>query len=101
MRWKFHQLTCDYNCNLEQPSGGFFALPLLWLVNVVWFFQQAFLRTWFKEQKQIRYYVSGSVIGFFLYMVPIVAWFVYFQQHRIELGKWGQSISFITPAGRP
>ena len=82
-------------------TGGFFALPLLWFVNVIWFFQQAFIRTWFKEQQQIRYYVSGSIVGFFVYMIPIVAWAIYFQQHRVEMGHWGQSISFITPAGRP
>lgn len=79
--------------------GGFFALPLLWLVNFIWFFKQAFLRAWFKEQQQIRYYVGGSILGFFAYMVPILVWAIYFQTHRLELGKWGQSISFIIPAG--
>lgn len=81
--------------------GGFFALPLLWLVNVIWFFQQAFMRAWFKEQKQIRYYVGGSMIGFLVYMVPMLVWAVYFQTNRLQLGEWGQSITFITPAGRP
>lgn len=87
--------------NKHLSIGGIFALPLLWLVNFVWFFKQAFIRPQFDEQKQIRYYLGGSLIGFIIYTVPIVTWAVYFQNHRLELGDWGKSISFITPAGQP
>lgn len=34
--------------------GGFAFLPFLWLVNVVWFFQDAFVKPAYTEQVQIK-----------------------------------------------
>lgn len=34
--------------------GGFALLPFLWLVNVVWFFREAFIKPTYAEQLQIR-----------------------------------------------
>uniref|UniRef100_A0A669EE53 Gamma-secretase subunit PEN-2 n=2 Tax=Oreochromis TaxID=8139 RepID=A0A669EE53_ORENI len=34
--------------------GGFAFLPFLWLVNVVWFFREAFLKPSYTEQLQIK-----------------------------------------------
>lgn len=34
--------------------GGFAFLPFLWLVNVVWFFQEAFIKPTYTEQLQIK-----------------------------------------------
>ncbi|KAJ0066048.1 hypothetical protein NL108_001273, partial [Boleophthalmus pectinirostris] len=33
---------------------GFALLPFLWLVNVIWFFKEAFLKPSFTEQVQIK-----------------------------------------------
>lgn len=35
-------------------SGGFALLPFLWLVNVVWFFREAFFKPAYTEQLQIK-----------------------------------------------
>jgi presenilin enhancer 2 len=35
-------------------SGGFAFLPFLWLVNVVWFFKEAFVKPTYTEQLQIK-----------------------------------------------
>lgn len=35
-------------------SGGFAFLPFLWLVNVLWFFKEAFLKPAYTEQPQIK-----------------------------------------------
>lgn len=35
-------------------SGGFAFLPFLWLVNVLWFFREAFLKPTYTEQLQIK-----------------------------------------------
>lgn len=35
-------------------SGGFAFLPFLWLVNVVWFFREAFVKPAYTEQLQIK-----------------------------------------------
>uniref|UniRef100_A0A672GLE2 Gamma-secretase subunit PEN-2 n=1 Tax=Salarias fasciatus TaxID=181472 RepID=A0A672GLE2_SALFA len=34
--------------------GGFAFLPFLWLVNVVWFFREAFMKPAYTEQLQIK-----------------------------------------------
>uniref|UniRef100_A0A7N6ADQ5 Gamma-secretase subunit PEN-2 n=1 Tax=Anabas testudineus TaxID=64144 RepID=A0A7N6ADQ5_ANATE len=34
--------------------GGFAFLPFLWLVNVVWFFREAFVKPAYTEQLQIK-----------------------------------------------
>ncbi|XP_076137336.1 gamma-secretase subunit PEN-2 isoform X2 [Alosa pseudoharengus] len=34
--------------------GGFAFLPFLWLVNVVWFFREAFVKPTYNEQLQIK-----------------------------------------------
>ncbi|NWZ16906.1 PEN2 secretase, partial [Agelaius phoeniceus] len=34
--------------------GGFLLLPFLWLVNVLWFFRDAFLAPPFGEQPRIK-----------------------------------------------
>ncbi|KAG1951978.1 gamma-secretase subunit PEN-2 [Pimephales promelas] len=34
--------------------GGFAFLPFLWLVNVMWFFKEAFLKPAYTEQPQLK-----------------------------------------------
>uniref|UniRef100_A0A8C2WEH7 Gamma-secretase subunit PEN-2 n=1 Tax=Cyclopterus lumpus TaxID=8103 RepID=A0A8C2WEH7_CYCLU len=34
--------------------GGYAFLPFLWLVNVVWFFKEAFMKPVYTEQLQIK-----------------------------------------------
>lgn len=34
--------------------GGLAFLPFLWLINFIWFFKHAFLRSSYKEQSEIR-----------------------------------------------
>lgn len=57
MRLKIFQwLVNDYFCKifLFISPGGFAFLPFLWLVNVVWFFREAFLKPAYTEQLQIK-----------------------------------------------
>ena len=50
--------------------GGFAFLPFLWLVNIFWFFREAFLAPAYTEQSQIKGYVWRSAVGF-LFLVII------------------------------
>lgn len=57
MRLKIFQwLVNDQFCQifLFISPGGFAFLPFLWLVNVVWFFREAFLKPAYTEQLQIK-----------------------------------------------
>ncbi|RWS29639.1 membrane protein-like protein [Leptotrombidium deliense] len=80
--------------------GGFALLPLLWIVNFVWFFGEAFRRAPFAEQKQIRTYVVRSALGAVFWIIVLLAWNIYFQLNRASL-SWGDYMSFIIPTGIP
>lgn len=54
--------------------AGFAFLPFLWLVNFVWFFQQAFTRKPFPEQNQIKkcnFYLLFFIVYEFKPLIPI------------------------------
>ncbi|XP_022442162.1 gamma-secretase subunit PEN-2 isoform X2 [Monodon monoceros] len=41
--------------------GGFAFLPFLWLVNIFWFFREAFLVPAYTEQSQIKGYLPATL----------------------------------------
>lgn len=79
--------------------GGCAFLPLLWIVNVCWFFRYAFQKTVFEQQTQIRKYVILSFVGSILWVGCIIAWIVVFQQNRVMWGETGDALSFVIPKG--
>ncbi|XP_072049320.1 gamma-secretase subunit PEN-2-like [Amphiura filiformis] len=81
--------------------GGFFLLPFLWFINVIWFFREAFIRPAFDQQKQIRSYLIRSFIGSTIWTTALVAWITIFQLKRAEWGETADRISFIIPKGMP
>jgi len=81
--------------------GGFALLPFLWLINGVWFFKHAFMRTSFPQQKQMRQYVIRSLIGSLLWAIGLISWIAIFQMNRVKWGVQGDDLSFVIPKGRP
>ncbi|CAF1632304.1 unnamed protein product [Rotaria magnacalcarata] len=47
-------------------QGGCACLPLLWIINAIWFYKQAFKVEPYPQQVDIRKYVIRSVIGAFI-----------------------------------
>ncbi|CAF4708775.1 unnamed protein product, partial [Rotaria magnacalcarata] len=45
---------------------GCACLPLLWIINAIWFYKQAFKVEPYPQQVDIRKYVIRSVIGAFI-----------------------------------
>lgn len=81
--------------------GGFALLPVLWLVNFIWFFRDAFLKDSFPEQKKIRQFVIISgILGFFGIGV-VVAWAIVYQKYRLDWGEAGDRLLFVIPVGKP
>jgi presenilin enhancer 2 len=99
-------------------SVGFGLLPFVWTVNVVWFFEDAFLKPAFEEQKQIKRCKCGSnfslslrlhklaipdvtwsAIGSILWFAVLIAWVVTFQTNRTAWGELGDDLSIIIPLG--
>lgn len=74
---------------------GFFLLPFVWLVNAIWFFNEAFRKPEFEEQKEIKKYVIYSAIGTLVWFIALVVWVIVFQLHRSEWGEYADNISFI------
>jgi presenilin enhancer 2 len=62
--------------------AGFFLLPLFWLVNFVWYYNDAYKVEPFDEQPQFKRYVIRSGIGFIFWTVLLVSWVFYFQTQR-------------------
>ncbi|XP_031620055.1 gamma-secretase subunit pen-2-like isoform X2 [Contarinia nasturtii] len=76
---------------------GFALLPFIWAVNTVWFFDEAFRKPAYDEQKSIRKYVIFSAIGALLWAIGLAAWITIYQTNRVAWGEFADSISFIIP----
>ncbi|CAG9770008.1 unnamed protein product [Ceutorhynchus assimilis] len=81
--------------------AGFALLPFVWAVNAIWFFNEAFRKPEYNEQKQIRKYVIYSGMGALLWLILIVTWITVFQINRASWGEFADKISFIIPLGTP
>ncbi|XP_064425383.1 gamma-secretase subunit PEN-2 isoform X2 [Latimeria chalumnae] len=81
--------------------GGFALLPFLWLVNVIWFFKEAFMKPSYTEQLQIRTYVKHSAIGLLFWVAVLTTWITIYQKYRAEWGEVGDYLSFTIPLGIP
>lgn len=80
--------------------GGFAFLPFLWFVNAVWFFNEAFRKPPYEQQKMVKTYVIRSMIGTVLWVGVVVAWVTVFQLNRASWGATADYLSFIIPAGK-
>lgn len=78
---------------------GFVFLPFIWAVNAIWFFNEAFRKPAYDEQKQIRKYVIFSGIGAILWGLVLTAWIITFQVNRVAWGQFADDLSFIIPLG--
>ncbi|CAD7076689.1 unnamed protein product [Hermetia illucens] len=81
--------------------AGFAFLPFAWAINVVWFFNEAFNKPPYEEQKQIRRYVLFSALGAAVWLVVLIAWITIFQTYRAQWGEVADRMSFIIPLGKP
>ncbi|KAI5697714.1 gamma-secretase subunit PEN-2 isoform X1 [Diaphorina citri] len=98
--------------------GGFFFLPCLWLVNVVWFFPEAFghadlvsvepeptdesegeRRT--RIRSAARRYVIISALGAAVWAIVLGTWVYVYQTRRSQWGEFGDAVSAIIPRGKP
>ncbi|KAL3270616.1 hypothetical protein HHI36_021150 [Cryptolaemus montrouzieri] len=78
---------------------GFALLPFVWAVNAIWFFNEAFRKPEYEEQKQLKKYVIYSAIGAAIWSVVLTTWIVIFQVNRDNWGEFADRISFIIPLG--
>ncbi|KRY37220.1 RNA exonuclease 1 -like protein [Trichinella spiralis] len=72
--------------------GGFGMLPLLWIVNSMWFFYQAFLRKPHFEEQHVIY----SMIGAGVWFMCLFVWIWIYQMNRSSWGALGDYISFFS-----
>ncbi|VDK40265.1 unnamed protein product [Gongylonema pulchrum] len=77
---------------------GFALLPLVWIVNAVWFFRCAFIEP-SPVQKILRRYVLYSIIGASLWLLLLMAWEIFFQFERAKGLEWTDRLSFVFPVG--
>ena len=77
--------------------GGFFFLPVLWLVNCVWFLKEALKKN---GNQMIRRYVAWSMLGTLIWIAVIVTWVSVYQTKRASWGAFGDYISLTVPYGK-
>ncbi|CAH1118655.1 unnamed protein product [Phaedon cochleariae] len=80
---------------------GFALLPFVWAVNAIWFFNEAFRKPEYAEQKHIKKYVIFSAMGSAIWLVLLITWVTIFQLNRANWGETADYISFIIPLGTP
>ncbi len=71
--------------------GGFFALPLLWLINALYF--RRHLRS--GGDGQVRRYVLWSLIGGVAEMLVVAAWYAVFAARWSTWGPFGERIAVV------
>ncbi|KAM8793721.1 gamma-secretase subunit PEN-2 [Eudromia elegans] len=81
--------------------GGFALLPFLWLVNVLWFFREAFVAPPYTQQPHIKRYVRRSALGLSAWALALAAWVCVFQRRRAHWGALGDYLAFTVPLGTP
>ena len=70
-------------------------------MNAVWFFQEAFIsKRDYPQKKEIKRYVILSFIASGIELTVVIGWIFYFQNNRAT-ASWGDSLSFLAPAGIP
>ena len=77
---------------------GAFALPFVWLINVVWFLREALRKG---APGKMRLYLMGSLVGFFAWAALFATWLSVYLTQRASWGPAGDYISFIVPLGVP
>lgn len=80
--------------------AGFAFLPFVWAINAVWFFDEAFRKPSYNEQKQIKKYVLLSALGASIWIIALIIWITIYQLNRAVWGEFGEYISFIIPLGK-
>eukprot|EP01133_Synstelium_polycarpum_P006389 gene6389-7406_t len=92
----------DDGLNEEKMKGiakklwivGFFMLPWVWLINVLFFFPHRK-----SLSSDITWYLKFSLIGFFVYSAIFMTWMGVYLVNRNKWGAFGDSISIVIPFG--
>eukprot|EP01094_Clydonella_sp_ATCC50884_P020073 TRINITY_DN4078_c0_g1_i1.p2 TRINITY_DN4078_c0_g1~~TRINITY_DN4078_c0_g1_i1.p2 ORF type:complete len:100 (+),score=26.03 TRINITY_DN4078_c0_g1_i1:193-492(+) len=69
--------------------GGFFLLPWLWVVNVLFF--APFLRHP-RTPAEVKANVAGSAVGALVFFAGFVAWAVWYSYNWQDLGVTGENL---------
>eukprot|EP00127_Corallochytrium_limacisporum_P004712 Clim_evm66s172 gene=Clim_evmTU66s172 len=77
---------------------GFFFLPWVWLVNVYWFYREAFFKP-SPNQAKFKFYVTFSLAGALVYLAGFITWIVIYQKNWASWGVTGEDISMNIPQG--
>ena len=78
---------------------GFLLLPILWIVNAIWFCRELF-KAEYPEQRFIKGYVIKSAAGGIIWLIVLTCWIVIFQQKRLSWGEYGDALSIVMPRGK-
>ncbi|XP_005874367.1 PREDICTED: uncharacterized protein LOC102252620 [Myotis brandtii] len=81
--------------------GGFAFLPFPWLVNIFWFFREAFLVPAYTEQSQTKGYVRHLAVDFLFWGTVLHTWITIFQIYQSHWSIFGDYLSLTIPLCTP
>ncbi|ESN92306.1 hypothetical protein HELRODRAFT_89658 [Helobdella robusta] len=78
---------------------GFFLLPLVWIMNFLWFFKEVFRKTPTPMRKQMRKYLVLSLVGAICYSTLMLIWVIVYNLKRFDWDRFGDKLTLIFPVG--
>ncbi|KAI9487156.1 MAG: putative gamma-secretase subunit pen-2 [Benjaminiella poitrasii] len=95
---KLEKMSSEEHINISKKMfyGGFAFLPLLWLVNFIYFFSTS-RKT--NAPKELKKYIYLSLLGCIIWFVVLTTWYALFVNKRIAWGQVADRITVVIPKG--
>ncbi|KAI7864956.1 putative gamma-secretase subunit pen-2 [Mucor mucedo] len=95
---KLEKMSSEEHVNISKKMfyGGFAFLPLLWLVNFLYFFRTSREAT---APKALKKYIYLSLGGCMVWFVLLTTWYGLFVNRRSAWGQTADRITVVIPKG--
>ncbi|KAI7901926.1 gamma-secretase subunit PEN-2-like protein [Cokeromyces recurvatus] len=95
---KLEKMSSEERINICKKMfyGGFAFLPLLWLVNFMYFFNTSRKAD---APKELKKYVYFSLFGCIVWFILLTTWYAIFVNKRVAWGQIADRITVVIPKG--
>ncbi|KAI8888454.1 putative gamma-secretase subunit pen-2 [Backusella circina FSU 941] len=95
---KLEKMSSEEQVSISKKMfyGGFAFLPLLWLVNFMYFFKTSRKPT---APKELKKYMYLSLAGCIVWFIILTTWYSLFVNKRISWGLTADKITVVIPKG--
>ncbi|KAI8086918.1 putative gamma-secretase subunit pen-2 [Gilbertella persicaria] len=95
---KLEKMSSEEHINISKKMfyGGFAFLPLLWLVNFLYFFKTSRKPD---APKELKRYIYMSLGGSIVWFIILTTWYGLFVNKRVDWGISADRITVVIPKG--